>query len=178
MPSSHLILCCPFSSCSQSLPETGTNGMWYRKGDRKFQTKDIRQTPSRVMIPMRHKRNFIKGKTDPTCSYLLSGSTRTMTYSNEPQFSSLSHSVVPDSSQPHGLQHTRLSCPSTTPRACSNSCPSSQWCHLTILSPVVPFSSHLHSFPASGSFLMSQFFTSGGQSIGASASASVHPMNI
>ena len=89
MPSSHLIFCRPFSSCPQSLPETGTNGMWYRKGGRKFQTKDVRQTPSRVMIPMRHKRNLIKGKTDPTWSYLLSGSTKTMTYSSEPQFSSL-----------------------------------------------------------------------------------------
>ena len=89
MPSTHLIFCRPFSSCPQSLPETGTNGMWYRKGGRKFQTKDVRQTPSRVMIPMRHKRNLIKGKTDPTWSYLLSGSTKTMTYSSEPQFSSL-----------------------------------------------------------------------------------------
>ena len=66
----------------------------------------------------------------------------------------------------------------TTPEACSNSCPSSQWCHPTISSSVVPFSSCLHSFPASGSFLMSQFFTSGGQNIGTSASASVLPMNI
>ena len=76
---------------------------------------------------------------------------------------------------PHGLQHARLSCPSPTPRACSNSCPSSRWCHPTISSSVVPFSSCLQSFPASGSFLRSQFFTSGGQSIGASASTSVLP---
>ena len=66
----------------------------------------------------------------------------------------------------------------TTPRACSNSCPSSQWCHPTISSSVIPFSSCLQSFPASGSFLMNRFFASGGQSIGASASASVLPMNI
>ena len=85
-------------------------------------------------------------------------------------------SVVSNSLQPHGLQHARLPCPSLSPRVCSNS--SSRWCHPTISSSVVPFSSRLHSFPASGSFLMSQFFTSGGQRIGVSASASVLPMNI
>ena len=89
-----------------------------------------------------------------------------------------SHSVVSDSLQPHGLHHTRLPCPPPTPRAYSNSCPSSQWCHPIISSSVVPFSSCLQSFPASGSFPMSQFFSSGGQSIGASASASVLPTNI
>ena len=73
---------------------------------------------------------------------------------------------------------TRPPCPSPTPRVYSNSCPSSQWCHPTISSSVVPFSSSLQSFPASGSFLMSQYFTSGGQSIGVSASASVLPINI
>ena len=89
-----------------------------------------------------------------------------------------SRSVVSDSLWPHGLQHTRLSCPSPTPRACSNSYPLSQWCHPTISSSVVPFSSCLQSFPASGSFQISQFFPSGGQSIGISASASILPMNI
>ena len=89
-----------------------------------------------------------------------------------------SHSVVSNTLWPHGLQHTRLPSPSPTPRACPNSCPSSQWCHPTISSSVVPFSSHLPSFPASGSFPMSQFFASRGQSIGVSASASVLPMNI
>ena len=83
-----------------------------------------------------------------------------------------------DSLWPQGLQHPRLPCPSPSPRACSNSCPLSQWCHPTISPSVVPFSSHLQSFPASGSFLMSQLFASGGQSIGASASVSVLPMNI
>ena len=87
-----------------------------------------------------------------------------------------SHSVVSDSLWPPGLQHDRLPCPSPTPGAYSNSCPSSQWCHPTISSSVVPFSSCLQSFPASGSFLISQFFASGGQSIRASASAL--PMNI
>ena len=89
-----------------------------------------------------------------------------------------SHSVVSFSLRPRGLQHDRLPCPSSTPRACSNSCPSCQWCHPVISSSVVPFSSCLQSFPASGSFQMSQFFASGGQSVGASASASVLPMNI
>ena len=86
-------------------------------------------------------------------------------------------SVVSDSLRPHGLKHARLTCPSPTPRAYSNSCPSSWWCHPTISSSVIPFSSCLQSFPASGSFQLSQFFTSGGQSIGVSASASVLPVN-
>ena len=87
-------------------------------------------------------------------------------------------SVVPDSLRPHGLKHTRLPCPSLTPRACSNCCPSSQRCHPTISSSVVPFSSHLQAFPGSGSFQVSQFFVSCGQSIGVSASTSVLPKNI
>ena len=87
-------------------------------------------------------------------------------------------SVVSDSLRPHGLQHARPPCPSPTPKACSNSCPSNRWCHPAISSSVVPFSSSLQSFRASGSFLMSQFFASGGQSIGATASASVLPMSI
>ena len=92
-------------------------------------------------------------------------------------FSHFSRLVVTYSLQPHRLQHARLPCSSPTPRACSNSCPLSQWCHLTISSSVIPFFC-LQSFPNSGSFPMSQFFTSGGQSIGVSASASVLPMNI
>ena len=87
-------------------------------------------------------------------------------------------SVVSDSLQPHGPQHATLPCPSPTPRACSNSGLSSRWCHPTISFSVVPFSSCLQSFPASGSFQMSQLFASGGQSIRVSASASVLPMNI
>ena len=83
-----------------------------------------------------------------------------------------------DSLQLHGLQHSRLPCPSPTPGACSNSCLLSLWCHPTISSSVVPFSSCLQSFPASGSFQMSQFFIWGSQRIGASASASVLAMNI
>ena len=89
-----------------------------------------------------------------------------------------SHSVVSDSLRPHGLPGIRLPCPSPTPGAYSNSCSLCLWCHPTISSSIVPFSSHLQSLPASGSFPMSQYFASGGQSIGVSASASVLPVNI
>ena len=88
----------------------------------------------------------------------------------------LSRSVVSDSLQPNGSQNAGPPCPSPTPGVYSNSCPLSQWCHPTISSSVVPFSSHLQSFPASGSFQLSQLFTSV-QSIGVSTSASVLPMN-
>ena len=88
-----------------------------------------------------------------------------------------SHSVVADSLRLHGLQHTRLPCPSPSPRACSNSCPSSRWCHPTISFSVVPFPC-LQSFPASRSYLISQLFASSGQSVGVLASALVLPMNI
>ena len=87
-------------------------------------------------------------------------------------------SVMFDSLWPHGLQQARLPCPSPTSGAYSNSCPSSQWYHPPISSSVIPFSSCLQSFPASGSFPKSQFFAWGGQSIGVSSSASVLPMNI
>ena len=89
-----------------------------------------------------------------------------------------SHSVISNCLWPHGLQHTRLPCPSPAPGDCSNSCPLSQRCHPNISSSVIPFSSCLQSFPASGSFQMSQFITSGGQSVWASTSASVLPINI
>ena len=110
--------------------------------------------------------------------------TRNITFShfrlttNPVVFSSVqfSHSVVSNSLQPHGLQHTRPPCPSPPPGVYLNSGPLSQWCHPTISSSVVTFSC-LQSFPISGSFQMSQFFTSGGQSIGVSASTSVLPMN-
>ena len=85
---------------------------------------------------------------------------------------------VSDSLWPHGLQHVRLPCPSSSPRVCSNSCPLSWCCYPAILSSVVPFSSRLQSFPASGSFPVSWLFALGGISIGASASASVFPVNI
>ena len=88
-----------------------------------------------------------------------------LTYGKFPHLSSVqfSHAVMSDSLRPHGLQHTRPNCPSPISRACSNSCPLSQWCHPTISSFVVPFSSCFQSSPASGSFPMSQFFASGGQ---------------
>ena len=85
-------------------------------------------------------------------------------------------SVMSDSLWPHWLQNSRLPCPSPSLVACSNSCPSGRWSHPTILSSVIPFSSYPQSFPASGSFPLTKFFASGGQSIGASASASVLPM--
>ena len=89
-----------------------------------------------------------------------------------------SHSVMSDFLDPHGLQLARPPCPSPTRGVYSNSCPLSQWCHPTISSSVIPFSSRLQSFPASGSFPVSQFFASADQSIGLSTSASVLPMNI
>ena len=92
--------------------------------------------------------------------------------------SQFGYSVMSDSLRPHGLQHARLSYPSPIPRACSNSHPSSWWCHPTISTSVDPFSLWLQSLPTSGSFPVSQFFASGGQSIGVSASASVLPINI
>ena len=88
-----------------------------------------------------------------------------------------SHSVMSNSLWPHESQHARPPCPSTTPRVYPNSCPLSQWCHPTMLSSVIPFSSCPQSFPASGSFQMSQLFASGGQNIGVSASTSVLPTN-
>ena len=96
------------------------------------------------------------------------------------KFSSVpfSRSVVSNFVRPHGLQHARLPCLSPTPGACSNSCPSSWWCHPTMPFSVLLFCSCLQSFPASGSFPMNRFFASGGQSFGASASASVLSMNI
>ena len=87
-------------------------------------------------------------------------------------------SVMSDSLRPHGLQHTRLPCPSPTPAAYSNLCPSCWWCHPTILFSIIPFSSCLQSFPASGYFPLSWFFAWGSQSIGVSALTSVFPINI
>ena len=97
---------------------------------------------------------------------------------NQYSVSQFSRSAMSSSLRPHGLQHTRLPCPSLSHGVCSNSSPLSRWCHPTISSSVILFPSHLQSFPATGSFPMSQFFTSGGQSIGVSASALVLLMNI
>ena len=102
---------------------------------------------------------------------------QTVRFFCQPSVSQFSRSVVSDSLWPHEPQHARPPCPSPAPRVYSNSCPLSRWCHPIISSSVVPFSSCSQSFPASGSFPVSQLFTSGGQSIGVSASTSVLPMN-
>ena len=113
------------------------------------------------------------------CLNSSSGLSSTSTGWGRPKASvQFSCSVVSNSLWPCGLQHARLPCPSPTPEVYPNSCPLSRWCHPVISSSVVPFSSYLQSFPASGSFQMSQLFASGGQSFGVSASASVLPVNI
>ena len=113
-----------------------------------------------LMLPLLYRKQVQRSCLHPHCLYSVQ---------------SLSHVPM----QPHGPQHASPPCPSPTPRVYSNSCPFSWWCHPTISSSVVPFSSHLQSFPASGSFQTSQFFTSmGGQSIGVSTSTSVLPLNI
>ena len=120
---------------------------------------------------------FLKVKCNSTLLHLLNEdllkTTCKITYGYSVQFS---HSVVSDSLWPHEPQHSRPLCPSPTPAVYPNSCPLSRWCHPTSSSSVIPFSCP-RSFPASGSFQMSQPFTSGGQSIGVSASTSVPPMN-
>ena len=115
------------------------------------------------------------GGPDPIPRCLAVGHSDPSSYYFTVQFS---RSVVSDSLWPHGLQHARPPCPSPTPGVYSNSCPLSWWCHPGISCSVVPFSSHLQSFPASGSFPVSQLFTSGGQSINIEALATVLPMNI
>ena len=107
------------------------------------------------------------------------GLTQTMTSYKLHGIFQFSHSVMSNPLRPHGLQHTRPSCPSSIPGIYSNSCPLSRWCHPTISSSVIPFYACPQSFPASISFPVSLFFGSGGQSIGvSSALASVLPMNI
>ena len=112
---------------------------------------------------------------DTRCHSVIDGRLGCYLFTKLVQFS---RSVMSNILRPHGLQHARLPCPSPTPGACSDSCPLSQWCHPTIPSSAVPFSSCLQSFPASGSFPMSQFFISGGHTTRASALASVLPMII
>ena len=109
---------------------------------------------------------------------LLRLSPPTWLFQNSSSSVHFSHSAMSNSLRPHGLQHARPPCLSPTPGVHSNSCPLSRWCHPAVSSSVIPFSSCLQSFPASGSFQMSQFFASGGQSIGVSASASVLTKNI
>ena len=127
---------------------------------------------------MRQNISIVSATQFPTCCYSSSSQPSNVwgcVYDWSVQFS---RSVISDSLWHHGLQDARLPCPSPTPGAYSNSWLSSQWCHPTISFSVIPFSSCLQSFPASGSFPMSQFVASGGQSIGFSASVSVLSMNI
>ena len=124
------------------------------------------EKPGRLYSPQARKESDMTEATQHACTLTI----------QHYQFSSVAQ-LCP-TLQPHGLQHSRLPYPSPTPRAYSDSCPFCWQCHPTILSSVIPFSSCLQSFPASGSFPVSQFFASGGQSIGVSASASVLPMNI
>ena len=144
--------------------------------------RDVALIPGSGKIPWRRKWQptavFLTGKcygqrSLVDCSpWITESDTTERTHTHTPVFSvQFICSVVSNSLRPHGLQHARLPCSSSTPRAYLNSCPWSRWCHPTISSSVVPFSSHLQSFPASGSFPMSQFFVSGGQSVGLSASA-------
>ena len=118
------------------------------------------------------------GRANAICCSILAWKITWTEESDGLQSSQFSHSVVSDSLRPHELQHARPPCPSPTPGVHSNPCPLIRWCHPAISSSVVPFSSCLQSFPASGSFQMSLFFAWGGQSIAVSASASVLPMNI
>ena len=122
------------------------------------------------------------GYENPTQATRCTGVIRLVPTTCSPEFDlssvQFNHPVMSDSLSPHGLQHSRPPCPSPTPGVYSNSCSSCWWCHPTISSSVIHFSSHLQSFLASGSFQMSQLFASGGQSIGVLASASVLPMNI
>ena len=132
------------------------------------------QSRSVTAFPPRSKCPLISQLQSPSAAILEPKKIKSVTTS----FFQFSRSIMSNSLRPHGRLHTRPPCPSPTPRACSNSCPSSWCCHPTISSSLVPFSSHLQSFPASGSSPMSQFFASGGQSTGVSASASVLPINI
>ena len=132
---------------------------------------DINRITGSVMMLFKKKTknthtHITRSQTDhKTINFFPHRKTKCISLKSEDCLCQFSPLVVSNSLWPHGLQHTRLPCPSSTPGACSNSCPSSQCCHPTISSSVVPFSSCLQSFPASGSFPMGQFFASGGQSI-------------
>ena len=142
----------------------------------KFQASEAKKWGAHYLLSL--SPHFQKRDSTSSMAHEKSGSLIPLTPANSVSSVQFSHSVMSDSLWPHGLQHIRPPCPSPTPRTYSNSCPSSRSCHSTISSSVIPFSFCLQSFPASGSFQMGQFFTSGGQSIGVSGSASVPPMNI
>ena len=181
-PSNHLILCFPFSLCLQSFPASGSfpkNLLCISGG------QSIGGSASSSILPVNIQGWFPLGLTD-SISLLSKGLSSIFSSTTQLSFKvklwglsvQFSCSVESDSLQPHGLQHATLPCPSPTPRTYSNLCPSSQLFHPTISSSVSPFSTCLHSFPASGTFPVSQLCASGGQSIGVSASASVLSMNI
>ena len=166
----------PFSSCPQSCPASGSFPV------SQFFTSDGQSIGACIS-------SFQFSSSVQFSRSVMSGSSRLHELQHArppcPSPTPVVHSDSRSSSQscpnlcwPHEWQHTRFPCPLPTPGLCSNSCSSSQWCHPTISSSRIPFSSCLQSFPATGSFLLSQFFTSGGQSIGASAWESVLPMNI
>ena len=178
MPSNHLIFCCPlllpsiFHSIRVFSNELALCIRWPKYWSFSFTS----------VLPMNIQGWFPLGLTGSIAllsnrlSWLFSSTTVWKHQFFNAQFSSVAQLCL--TLKPHRLQHARPPCPSPTPRACSNSCPLSRCCHPTISSSVVPFSSHLQSFPASGTFPRSQFLPSGGQSIGVSASALVLPMTI
>ena len=163
----------PFSSCLQSFPGSGSLpvSQLFASGGQSAGT-----SASSSVLSVNIQSWFPLGLT-ALISLLSKGLSRVLFSYWLFNLVQYSHSVMSNSLQPHGLQHARLPCPSPTPRAYSNSCPLSQWCHPTISSSVIPFASCLRSFPASGSFPRSHFFPSGVQIIAVSASASVLPMN-
>ena len=164
MPSNHLILCHPLLLLPSNFPSI-----------RVFSNKSVLHIrwPKYWISSSNEYSGLISFRTDWFDFFIVQGTLKSLLqHHSSVQFNCL---VVSDTLRPHGLQQARLPCSSPTPGAYSNSCPSSRWCHPAISSSVVLFSSCLQSFPASGSFLMSQFFTSGGQNIRVTVSASVLP---
>ena len=192
MPSSHLILGHPLFLLPPIPPsirvicnESTLRMRWPKYWSFSFSIIPSKEHPGLISFRMdwldllaNHRITLISLQHPTQYKSSLNPPSKSLSRSPGPIIVQFSHSVVPDSLRPCALQHTRLPNPSPTPGACSNSCPSSRWCYPIISSSIIPFSSCLQSFPAAESFLMSQFFTSGGQNIRVSASASVLPMNI
>ena len=189
MPSNHLILCCPLLLLPSIFPSIRvfSNESALRIRWPKYWSFSINISPSNEYS------GLISFRMDWLDLLAVQGTLKSLLQHHSSKASILwysaffivlissvqfSHSVVSDSLRPHESQHTRPPCPSPTPRVYPNSCPSSRWCHPTISSSVVPFSSCPQSFPASGSFPMSQLSASGSQSTGVSTSTPVPPMNI
>ena len=152
---------CQFSSVAQSCPNLRSHGLQH----------------ARLPCPSPTPRACSNSQNRQYTGQIYPPSTNCFQFPQTFSSVQFSRSVMSESLPPCGLQHARPPCPSSTPGVYSNSCPLTWWCHPTISSSVIPFSSHYQSFPAPGSFPMSQLFASGGQSIGVSASASVLPMN-